>query len=265
VSPVPKPSQANHSDGNLLGQGYESISLIQPEKATNCTDLSEKKGTNICNCLSYQRGRIGRAVGRFSEIVRPSSSLTLLRVSGEPHDRTIHNLSEPQLWIPWARITQQNGAVTQIDDNMVSLETALQAAANSGNLITQLDITGHAASDVMDIGDDSLESNGGLIFTRVSTRNLTPLFRNGLAASAVVNLQGCLTAFGNSSIAQHMSDALPGRTIVGAKTVALRLSLHGLISWFDNRAYAAPGIFKNGDDITPPNPADKADWPIFNN
>lgn len=144
------------------------------------------------------------------------------------------------------RITQQNGVVTQVPNSEQGLINALKEAASSGNLITQLLITNHGKSDVMDLGNGSrfLSVYNNHIYDNFTkhnfTKDLTALFKAGMAPDRTIWLQGCDTAFGVNSLAKNFSLALPGIIVYGGDLPLVR------IAFLPNQAFGLFSAFLNG-------------------
>jgi len=59
--------------------------------------------------------------------------------------------------------------------------------------------------------------------------------------NATVKLQGCNTAYGDESFAKHLSQALPGRTVIGHKSVIMKIA--------PNTVWGSERKFKDGNEV----------------
>ena len=137
-------------------------------------------------------------------------------------------------------IKQQSGKVTQVDSTTSGFQAALQAAANSGDLITELTITGHGSPGEIDLNETQWittqgnPKNPSILITDVKNNtnvDISTLLSKALADHAIVELQGCNTAWGKNSFAQQVSAALPGRIVIGSWLPAARIWKNTVSMW----------------------------------
>lgn len=127
------------------------------------------------------------------------------------------------------------------------LVDALQRIRRVGGRVTTLEIKGHAAPELQQMGGGTflIATNGQILATMKDERqvDLTRLFRQTLAADARVDLNGCQTGRGEDPIALEMSLALPGRTVTGGRGLAQA----GVP--FTSKAVGARRHFKDGEEV----------------
>jgi hypothetical protein len=142
-------------------------------------------------------------------------------------------------------IKQASGTTTQVPATSGNLRSALQAAINQNDLITQLTITGHGDETMIQLNETDLITvgaggQGGIGVILDNQGDITALMQNALDPAATVNLQGCHTGWGGESIAQRMSGILNGPTVYGAKRYLARVG--------KNSTVGAYRTFKNGQE-----------------
>ena len=102
---------------------------------------------------------------------------------------------------------------------MDHLVDRLQHARRVGRTITQLEIKGHGAPELQQLGAETflIACNGSVLVQMRDGRSVdvTALLLEVLAPDAKVNLNGCKTGRGDDSVAQEASRALPGRIVTG--------------------------------------------------
>ncbi len=101
-------------------------------------------------------------------------------------------------------------------DDLVAL---LQDLNRQGIKITELEIKGHGAPELQQMGAGTflIATNKSVLAHMKDGRDIdiTPLLRTVLTPDAKVNLNGCKTGRGSDPVAQEFSRALPGRTVTG--------------------------------------------------
>jgi hypothetical protein len=119
---------------------------------------------------------------------------------------------------PAIRIVQKSGAVTQLDPTENALVKALTNAAQTHNLITELDITYHGDNECMTLNDSEELDIDGTTIRDQNGKDLTSAFENGVTAGGAIWLQGCNTGdvLYPSNIAQQMSGILHNVTVWGS-------------------------------------------------
>jgi hypothetical protein len=148
---------------------------------------------------------------------------------------------------PAILIKQQSGTVTQVTPTIAGLQGALLQARTSGDLITELTITSHASSGMIQLSNGEFlptDSRGTVVIG--PNQDLTTSLKNALAPNAKVALQGCHTgnnddwfsSSGDKSLAALMSKALPGTVVSGGKRWMARVG--------KNTAVGAERTFVNG-------------------
>lgn len=102
---------------------------------------------------------------------------------------------------------------------MDHLVDRLQYFRRVGRKISQLEIKGHGAPELQQLGAETflIACNRSVLVTMRDGRNLdvTKLLLEVLTDDAKINLNGCKTGRGDDSVALRMSEALPGRTVTG--------------------------------------------------
>lgn len=107
----------------------------------------------------------------------------------------------------------------------------LKDLQNANLTIAEMTITGHGSQSLIQLSGDGsqvLTMAGSRIMA--NNRDWTDLLDAVLAPNATVNLQGCHTGQGDGSLAEEMSEALPGRTVIGSRRFALRISQNTVIN-----------------------------------
>ncbi len=128
------------------------------------------------------------------------------------------------------RIEYQDGTHSTIwNPTLAQLQTALQKAITSGNLIDRIFIKGHGAPDEIWIkggglcsliwGGEYLEIKGRRLQGSDGT-DFTPLFQGATTSTALVAFNGCETGRGNNNLAQQTSVLLPNRVVAGGAGLA---------------------------------------------
>ncbi|MGB7157896.1 MAG: fibronectin type III domain-containing protein [Tepidisphaeraceae bacterium] len=157
--------------------------------------------------------------------------------------------------IPGAEIKQQNGVVTDITPTSAGIRSALHNAINSGNLITELILTGHANHALIQLDNGEIlttATNSGQRFVLDAQGDLTPLLKQVLAPNAKVVLNGCHTGSNNDwfgddsgdmSLAAEMSRAFAGQ--VGKRWKAFPCS-----RWGRYRLWSEADIQRWGEAVT---------------
>lgn len=178
-----------------LGNGQVAIADEQPEAVIQIVGLPAESGGLIVQYAGYSSELLG--------VGTPWSTTASSRI--------------------WAM--RRSGQVTEIANPAPGdLVSILGAAIMANDPIINLSLTGHGESAYMDLGDGHYiqESNGQIIVRKKDDGDyrldVTNLMQEALASDAQVNLQGCYTAAGFSSIARRLSQALPGRAVWGTTT-----------------------------------------------
>jgi hypothetical protein len=154
-------------------------------------------------------------------------------------------------------VKRQHGDDIQLNDTSAEgLKRELETDMLSGNLITELRISGHASENSIDLGGNDLltTSTGGQQILTQSGEDIAPLLKGALAPNATVRLQGCKTGNnpgkggangtddGKSSLAAEMSKGLPGINVIGYRGLVKDIV-------FTNTVIGHTRTFKDGNLI----------------
>lgn len=129
---------------------------------------------------------------------------------------------------------------------MDHLVDRLQHARRVGRRLTQLEIKGHGAPELQQLGAETflIACNRCVLVTMRDGRSVdvTALLLEVLAPDAKVNLNGCKTGRGDDSVAMRMSEALPGRTITGGAFYQASIP-------FTAKSFGTKNHFRDGEKI----------------
>jgi RHS repeat-associated protein len=120
----------------------------------------------------------------------------------------------------YVALTMEDGTEKEIPNTGSALVKALQEAANKGESIEDIVISGHGTPDLITLDADQKElllaANGQItVSTGDSSTDITDLLRKVLTPHGSVHLNGCGTANGTNSLTKNVSKALPGRKVYG--------------------------------------------------
>jgi len=139
-------------------------------------------------------------------------------------------------------------SITTAKGKSESLMSSGQLTSTLNNLpagsVTSLVITGHSASSLIQLSDESqlstaFDTKGNPIIIDENGNNVTAAFKRALAEDAAIRLRGCNTATGPDSLAEQFSEALPGVSVTGNAFYSLGSTIFGV------EIFSLPATFKN--------------------